>query len=211
MSALSAIHAKRRDVHSLKEDDAWYDFVEKHTGQRSTRGLSPKQTKALILALNAMGAKRVTRRKTITGPYAKKIQALWIACWNMGLIKSRDDRSLNRFATKQASVSHANWIRDPEDARAVIEALKKMLERKGVDWFENRLAHPVTHMPGFKIAFAQWRIVMKIEPYSSQDFGVWVEELTGNQISDCTAENWMDVMNTLGRVVRGHVNDGAVS
>lgn len=203
MSTLKAIHVKRRQVHSLKEDDAWRDFVEKHTGQRSTRGLSPKQTKALLAALDAMGATRTSKRKPISGPYAKKIQALWIACWNMGLVKSRDDRSLNRFAVRQAKVGHASWIREPEDAEAVIEALKKMLERKGVSWRDRKLAPTYTRLPGYKIALAQWWLVQAAKPpFSDLKFDDWVFQQTGVPMPECTPHNWMDLMNTLGRVVR---------
>lgn len=203
MSALAAIHAKRRQVHSLKEDDAWRDFVEKHTGVRSTRSLTPNQTKALLAALDHMGAgKTVARRKPLTGPYAKKIQALWISCFNLGLIDKLDDKALNAFAVKQASVDHTNWIRDPEDAVAVIEALKAMLVRRGVEWANVKGDPDFMRLPGFKIAVAQWDMVRETAAYSVNTFQAYVRQTSGKLLDAMEYEDWIVVMNQLGKSVR---------
>ena len=203
MSALKAIHVKRRQVHSLKEDETWRDFVEKHTGRRSTRGLTPKQSAALLAALDALGAGKSLRRKSaISGPYAKKIQALWISCWNLGLVKSRDDAALNSFAAKQAKVDHASWIRDHDDAVAVIEALKKMLERRGVEWANLRDDPKHMRLPGFKVAIAQWEVVKHKAPFAGNTFKGYVYRLTQTDLPDMTADDWIVVMNALGLAIR---------
>ncbi|WP_224825617.1 regulatory protein GemA [Cognatishimia sp. MH4019] len=211
MSALRAIHAKRRQVHSLNEDDTWRDFVEKHTGQRSTRGLSHKQSNALLAALDDMGAGKITRkRSTLSGPYAKKIQALWISCWNLGLIGSRDDAALNNFAVKQAKVDHANWIREQDDAVAVIEALKKMLERRGVEWSGHRGDPSYMRAPGFKIAAAQWELIKGEAPYAGDTFRGFVYRLTHRNLPDLKDADWITVMNTFGETVRTLKSEGAL-
>ena len=211
MSALQAIHASRRQVHSLKEDETWRDFVEKHTGQRSTRGLTLKQYQALMEALDAMGAGKYPRRKsTITGPYAKKIQALWISCWNLGLIKSRDDAALNSFAIKQAKVDHASWIRHQDDAVAVIEALKKMMERRGVEWYNLRGDPRHMRLPGFKIALAQWEIIKHAAPFASNTFKGYVYLLTQTDLADMTGDDWIEVMNTFGEHIRSLQSEGVL-
>jgi phage gp16-like protein len=211
MSALKAIHAKRRQVHSLKEDETWRDFVERHTGQRSTRGLTPKQSQALLAALDALGAGKSPRRKSaISGPYAKKIQALWISCWNLGLIKSRDDAALNRFAVKQAKVDHASWIRDHDDAVAVIEALKKMLERRGIEWANLRGDPKYMRLPGFKVAIAQWEIVKLKAPFAGNTFKGYVYRLTQTDLPDMTADDWIVVMNTFGERIRSLQSEGVL-
>lgn len=206
MSALAAIHAKRRQVHSLKEDEAWRDFVEKFTGQRSTRGLSPAQEKALLTALDKMGAtKSPRRRQQLSGPYAKKIQALWIGCWNLGLIEKRDDEALNRFAVKQANVDHVNWVRDQEDAVAVVEALKAMMARRGVNWSPpSPLSPAYTRQPGYQIAVAQWLIV-KGMPDLNMSLAEYVDTIVGRRFDEMHHSDWIAVMNALGRKVRAQV------
>ncbi|MBI1495381.1 regulatory protein GemA [Halocynthiibacter styelae] len=208
MSSLQAIQIKRRQLvqaHGLDEDD-WRDLVQRMTGQRSTRNLKPVQSRALLGELDRLLGGRYEApskgsRKSLSGPYAKKLQALWIACWNMGIIDSADDKALNAFAVRQANVSHANWIRHQEDAVAVIEALKSMLERHGVDWTNYNLSPVHCSLPGFKIACAQWR---KLEDFSrqGQTLSEYVRHLVDRPFAEMTAEDWIVVMNDLGRKIR---------
>ncbi|PIE13806.1 MAG: hypothetical protein CSA70_03565 [Rhodobacterales bacterium] len=202
MSALKAIHAKRRQVHSLKEDDDWRAFVEKHTGQRSTRGLSPSQTKALLAALDDMGAPKIKPKAKLSGPYATKLQALWISCWNLGLVRNPRDEALMAFATHQAKVDHANWIRDHRDAMAVIEALKSMMERAGVDWFTYPDAASYEAQPGYKIAKAQWAKISKTAPYAGSTFHGYLFHLVRKNMNELSREDWIYIMNSFGESLR---------
>jgi phage gp16-like protein len=213
MNAIKAIHAKRRQVFSLKEDEAWRDFVNKHTGQTSTKGLSPNQTRALLGALDDMGAARSQKpkRSQLSGPYAKKIQALWISCWNLGLIEEPNDIALNVFATRQANVDHANWIRDQEDAVAVIEALKKMMERKGVDWRIYRGDPKAWALPGYKVARAQWEMINHSHAYADQSFEACVQRIAGVTVGEMKSRDWIEVMNSFGEQVRKLKSEGAVA
>lgn len=202
MSALAAIHAKRRQVYSLREDEAWRDFVEKHTGGRSTKSLSPAQSKALLAALDAMGATGggAKPRRPLEGPYAKKMQALWIACWNLGIVEKRDDKALNAFARKQAGVGHANWIRHADDARAVVEAMKAMLARYGVDWspINPRFQHAFCDEPGYRIAAAQIGHL----PGLRKTLAEVCRETCHSDMASMTRDQWIIVMNHLGRMIR---------
>ena len=205
MSALSAIHIKRKQL-GIHEDD-WRDVVERMTGQRSTKNLTPKQSYALLAELDRlMGGRNISpskpSRKPIEGPYAKKIQALWIAGWNVGEIKDRSDEALNKWATGQAKVDHANWIRSHEDAVAVVEALKKMLERHGVDWRAPTKGDPkFLGLPGYKIAVAQWKMV-EARPEMVSNFAAYVRSLTEKAPDELSPDEWIIVMNALGRIIR---------
>ena len=69
MSALAAIQIKRRKLGL--EDEDWRDIVERVTGQRSTKGLNPKQTRALLGELDRLSggkaeAARSKRPSTMT-------------------------------------------------------------------------------------------------------------------------------------------------
>ena len=134
MSALRAIHAKRRVLGYEADEDAWRDILERVTGQRSAKGLTPKQAQAVCDELDRLGAGKAPSspaRTRLEGPYAKKLQALWLLCWNLGLVESRKDEALAAFAVRQTGLGHASWVREHRDAVAVIEALKAMLERGG--------------------------------------------------------------------------------
>lgn len=204
MTALRAIHAKRRQVASLKDEDTWRDFVEKHTGQRSTRGLNTRQEKAILTALDALTGTTRRQSKPIQGRYAPKLQALWIACWNLGLIQSPSNEALNTFAVGQSSVSHVNWVRDHEDAVSVIEALKKMLERKGVDWRKPLKSSPdYMSEPGYKIAIAQWQLIKMTPPWKGQGFHGALNSLGHARIAEMNSRDWIAVMNTFGETIRG--------
>lgn len=206
MSALRAIHAKRRQIGLEADEDAWRDLLERCTGQRSAKGLTPKQTKAVLAELDRLGAGKApankARRRKLEGPYAAKIQALWIGCWNLGIVKNRSDTALNAFATKQAKVSHANWIREQRDAVAVIEALKKMLERHGVGFQEPGKFEPAyTGRPGYRIALAQWSLLGAHQAFE-MSFAQYVDTIVGCRPDEVSHQQWMTVMNALGQKVR---------
>jgi hypothetical protein len=79
-----------------------------------------------------------TRRKPLEGKFAGKLQALWIAGWNLGLVRDRDDRALLAFVKRQTGIDHTRFLRHGQDAMKAIEALKGWLERSGgVDWKEH--------------------------------------------------------------------------
>jgi len=205
MSALGAIHARRRRLGYEADDEGWRDLVERTTGQRSLKGLKPKQSLALLDELNRLGGNRAPAAKPgfhLSGQYAPKLQALWIACHNLGVIENRDDAALNAFASKQAKVGHANWIRKAEDVTVVVEALKAMLARVGVVWANKRGAQAYTRENGYKIAAAQWQVVRDVPPFSGTNFQGWVLRRTGKDMADLTKNDWIGVMNDLGVAVR---------
>lgn len=199
MSHLKAIHSKRRQVASLKDDDTWRDFVELHTGQRSTKNLSNKQAMALIKALNDLGAPDVRAKgPALDGPFSKKIVALWIACWNLGLVSTASNKALMAFVRKQCGIDHVDWIRDAKNGRAVVEALKSMLAREGVDWSPIDPSEPAyMDTPGFRIASAQLA-------KAGDTLGIrkYVDLVLDTDPEELTSEQWIEVMNGLGRRLR---------
>lgn len=200
MNHLKAIHSKRRQVPSLTDEDAWRGFVELHTGQRSTKSLSNKQAMALINALNSMGAPDTRKPYSVPeGPYSKKITALWIACWNMGLVASPTDKALTSFARRQCQIDHIGWIRDARDAQAVIEALKSILERKGVDWSPTAKTDPFfMDTPGFRITAAQIALLTDMRCSLREHIRTQLQKT----MSEMTSDDWIIVMNDLGRRIR---------
>lgn len=196
MSALAAIQIKRRQL-GLDDDD-WRDIVERVTGQRSTKGLNPKQTNALLGELDRLTGGRAPRRKMLQGAFVPKIQALWISAWNLGLVASREDQQLIAFVRRQTGIDHANWLLDNADALKVIEALKAMLARRGVRWTFGKYEPAYARLPGFQIARAQYAMLHD----GDGDFFQWLHGQYGLLTEDMTYDDWIPVMNRLGRKVR---------
>ncbi|MBP8931266.1 MAG: regulatory protein GemA [Paracoccus sp.] len=206
MSALAAIQIKRRKLGL--EDEDWRDIVERVTGQRSTKGLNPKQTRALLGELDRLsGGKAEAARKPLSGPFTAKIQALWISCWNLGLVASRDDKQLLAFVKRQTGIDHANWVLDNADAVRVIEALKSMMTRRGVRWHFTKADPAAVKMPGFQVARAQYALLHQ----DDAGFLGWLHDETGHLVENMSYADWVPVMNRLGRKVRAAIAAGEIS
>lgn len=207
MNTMGAIHAALRAREIDKEDAR--DRFERVTGLRSLKAMDDDQRQAVLRDLNSDGFKGASkghlrgsgaganrRRKTLTGPYAKKLQALWIAGWNLGLVRNRDDKALLAFVKRMTGLEHTQFLHDAANAKKVIEALKSWLAREaGVNWSLNR-AH------GFQIALAQSELLMKRD--RSVDGCLTLEswlrrEGLSKSLSD---RQWITVMNALGQQVR---------
>lgn len=207
MSALAAIQIKRRQI-GLDDDD-WRDIVERVTGQRSTRGLTLTQTRALLGELDRLtGGSAPQGRRMLQGAFVPKIQALWISAWNLGLVTSREDRQLIAFVRRQTGIDHANWLLDNADALKVIEALKAMLARRGVRWTFARNEPAYVRLPGYQIARARYALIHS----ATVGFEAWIHGQYGQLPGYMSYEDWIPVMNRLGRQVRqklGPVGDQA--
>lgn len=208
MSALAAVQIKRRQL--CIEDEDWRDLVERVTGQRSTRDLKPGQLRDLLAELDRLAGGRETasghRRKQLQGPYAPKLQALWISCWNLGLVASRDDKALIGFVRRQTHIDHPNWVVTPEDALKAIEAMKAMLARRGVRWSFGKLSPDYIRRPGYQITRAQFALVGS----PAQSFDGWVADQAGKPVDQMGHEDWIPLMNRLGRLVRIAVRTGQI-
>ncbi|MGB3408602.1 MAG: regulatory protein GemA [Jannaschia sp.] len=212
MSALRRIMAMRREVVCLYDDEDWRDVLERTTGQRSAKGLSVVQSHAVIAELQRLGAKGVSKgpskdgKTRLSGQYAPKLQALWLSCWNLGLIDDKSDAALNTFAKRQTGLGHGNWIRDPDHAKAVIEALKAMLARGGVKWGN---LHPIPgaewiERPAARVAMAQFRALAGCEAVAGRSFQSWIREATGRAAADLERGEWLSIVTRLGQLVRAN-------
>jgi hypothetical protein len=63
-------------------------------------------------------------------PLALKARAMWKSLWNLGAVRSGDERALEAFAKRQLGVDRLQWA-DAAIAYRLIEALKGMAERAG--------------------------------------------------------------------------------
>jgi len=204
MSAVKAIYAGIRALGIGEEDDR-RDLYERVTGKRRLREMTPSDKESVVAELRRLGFRRQIKRRPLTGPFAAKLQALWISAWNLGLVRNRSDKALLAFVKRQSGIDDTRFLQDADDARVVIEALKSWIAREGgVDWSNfDRLEWLKKH--GAKVALAQW---LKLEPNlgdaSFAKFQAAVFAITGpraNLVAVGDAD-WRAVMNDFGARIR---------
>lgn len=134
MSALAKIHVLK--AKAGLDDEDYRAMLERLTGKRSAKNMTPREHLTVIAHLE--GGSAVTDfggRRKLDGRFAKKLQALWIAGWNLGVVHNRDDKALLAFVKRQTGLEHTRFLADAGDAARAIEALKGWLAREaGVDW-----------------------------------------------------------------------------
>ncbi|PYE86891.1 regulatory protein GemA [Phyllobacterium leguminum] len=202
MSTIRAIKTAIREL-GIEEDDE-RDLYERLTGIRHASSMTPKQQEIVLGELRRLGFKPYSKgtRKTLDGPYAKKLQALWIGACNLGLFHRRDDDAIISFAKRQTGIDHVRWVRYPDDAQKVIEALKgKMAHDAGVDWSTDKNQRPWQKAPGYRIARAQWAILLKAGSVAGE-LESWLDAHGFPQPPFMDKSEWQKVMNSLGVKVR---------
>jgi len=210
MSALAKIHIAKKQLGL--DDDTYRALLLRVVGKESSRDMSAAEHGRLLAEFERLGfnpASKAPRKggkapaKSLAGPYAKKLQALWIAGWNLGLIFDRQDSALLAFVSRQTGIERTDWLRDAASAQKAIEALKSWLARDGgVNWSVERMTPEHKQRHGYQIAAAQW-----LRLFPSGDMGaLWVEVSAILKRSIVTTKptdaEWITVMNTLGRRLR---------
>jgi hypothetical protein len=209
MRALATIHVGLKQL-GIEDEDA-RDLYERQTGKRSLRAMSAAEHDAVIGELRRLGFTKASNgsRKRLEGRFAKKLQALWIAAWNLGLVRNRADEALIAFVKRQTGIDHVRFVRHPEDAARAIEALKAWMARDGgVEWGRSNGYEFLKHDAG-KIAWAQFcAIVPGATLMGNRDgFHRMVGQALGRDLplaglGALAPEDWRIVMNAFGARIR---------
>lgn len=204
MTLVQSIHGAR---HRLGlDDETARDFYERTVGKRRLTLMTGGEQQRVLDALNATAP---ARKVGLTGPYAKKLQALWIAGWNLGLVGDRTDGAMLAFVHRQTGIEHTRFLRDAADARKAVEGLKAWLARDGgVGWGSSCGRDFLAHDQG-KIAWAQWSILdpaADLATYGGDcSFHGAVKDIVGTRwvtIGSLKPADWREVMNAFGKRVR---------
>lgn len=220
MSALATINIGVKQL-GIGEDDK-RDFYERLTGERSLRAMTPAQLKAIVDELIRMGFKPASKgfQKRLEGKYGGKLQALWIAGYNLGLIRNKDDAALLAFVKRQTGIDHTRFLRYNSDADKAIQALRGWLSRDGgVDWSKSRFLPDWTQANGYRIARAQLLKLVELNGLFitagfmvDETHAVLEKWLLANGFAPpdlMTDRQWIDAMNKLGVLIRAAQKDGA--
>lgn len=208
MTALRAIHAGCRQLGL--DDDMKRGLYVRVTGKRSAGEMSEVERRKVIEELRRQGFRQGSKgvRKALEGKFAKKLQALWIGGWNLGLIRNRDDAALLAFVKRQTGLDHTRFLHHGDDAAKAIEALKSWMTREAsVDWSIGKEMMHHECLAGFKIARAQSRL---LNPHLAGNvylqrmaFHRLIDEIDGRLLAARDTESdWIPIMNELGKRIR---------
>lgn len=191
------------------DEDTYRDFLEREAGVRSTKALSFTAAGRVIDRLRISSGQASWAKGTVAGldsPIAKKMQALWLTGYNLGLIHDRTDKAMLSFLERQTGVSHTRFLSHPSEATATIEALKSWLARAGgVKWpIERRRDDPDILDIKLAVVEAQWERLLdlgarqpiaNLETYASKVAG----RLAWDQFE---SHHYDEVQRSLGRRIR---------
>lgn len=118
------------------DEDMRRDFIAREAGVRSTKELDAAAAGRVIDKLRPLaGAATSGAVAGLDTPVGGKLRALWIAGYDLGVVRDRSDRAMLAFLERQSGVSHTRFLSNPGEATAAIEALKSWLARDGkVAW-----------------------------------------------------------------------------
>ena len=128
-----------RAIHAIKTrtklNEMSYRAMLSAYGVASSKDLSREDADRLIIRMRDIpGASTPLQRAKATGRYAGKLQAMWLALYNLGAVVDRRDGAMHAFLERQTGVEHTRFLQQASDAHKAIEALKAWLIREGVVW-----------------------------------------------------------------------------
>ncbi|HAU78267.1 MAG TPA: GemA protein, partial [Agrobacterium sp.] len=92
----------------ITEEDAQRAIYSRVTGQPRLSLMTPKQQDAVMLELRRLGYKPVAvrgnARRRLDGRYAPKMQSLWIAAYNLGIVEDRENRAQEAYVKRQTGL-----------------------------------------------------------------------------------------------------------
>ncbi|WP_316191281.1 MULTISPECIES: regulatory protein GemA [unclassified Bradyrhizobium] len=134
-SMISTIHVLKGKA--ALDDDTYRDFLARETGKRSAKELTVREAGRVIDQLRAAAGEPgpVGAVSGLDGAIGSKLRALWIAGFNLGIVRDRSDRAMLAYLQRQTGVSHIRFLQMAGSGAAAIEGLKSWLTRAGgVEW-----------------------------------------------------------------------------
>jgi hypothetical protein len=113
-------------------------FMRGRAGVDSAKLLTAAQADLVIAALRNIAGDKARPPGSVAGldsVVAKKLRALWIAAYNLGVVRDRTDRAMLAFVERQTGVSHTRFLGEPAQGNKAVEGLKSWLAREAsVTW-----------------------------------------------------------------------------
>jgi hypothetical protein len=206
-------------IHVLKaqagmDDDTYRDFLARESGgKRSSKELSVREATRVIERMSDLAGDSGAATGAVTGldsPVGRKLRALWIAGYDLAIVRNRTDKAMLNFLERQVGVSHVRFLKDARDGASAIEGLKSWLARQG------KVAWPAdtSNVIASKRAVldAQWRRLIElgevkavgsaVDPMEDLQFYA-VRIVRQNRWDTMQAHDYDEVQAALGRKLRG--------
>lgn len=198
------------------DDDTYRGMLHRVTGKVSLRVMTEIEKQNVIEDLKQKGfdpsVKNTSKggRKRLTGKYAAKLQALWIAGYNLGIVTNGSDEALIAFVKRQTKLDHVRFLHEPNDANQAIESLKRWLNRAaGVSWAKDPLVADWANQPHGQIVLAQWNLLTKAGRTNDERLSETAWCICGYDgkplLNNLKPKEWQAVMNELGKRIRASI------
>lgn len=213
MSAAPASTSQIAIIHMLAakarmDEDTYRSFLLREGGARSTKKLSRAAAGAVIDRLRTIVREPVWAKGAVAGldtPIARKLQALWLTGYNLGLIHDRTDRAMLSFLERQTGVSHTRFLHHPSEATPAVQALKSWLRRDGgVEWpIETRRDDSDIVDLKQAVLEAQWRRLIALDDtFSTRDLADFAAKITHRRFAEFESAHFDQVQKALGVRIR---------
>ena len=198
---LRTLHARAREVGM--DDDLRRSIQLGVTGKESARDMTVTELRRV---LDSFSRKRAPRGDELPRhAMTKKLRALWISGWHLGVVRDRTDEALCAYVAQALGLDAARWAKDRMPT--AVEEVKRLLAREGgVDWSPIRIVWAggrieTRDAPRVRVLEAQWRrlqelgeirIAGALDHYVSRIAGVGVRPL--DQLEDEQADEAIRVL-----------------
>ena len=153
------VHAEARS-RGIGTDDR-RDLQRRATGKESCADMTVDELRSVVAAMGT------SRDRLPRGSGSRKLRALWLSAYNLGVVQDRRETALAAFLRNQAGVDAAAWTA-PRDLAGAVEALKAWIARvANVDWRPHTLLGQDGRTrqfaaPRARVLEAQWRILHEL-------------------------------------------------
>lgn len=116
-----------------------HDLQLRVTGKTSLTDMTPAEQEQVLAELKARGFRMAGKRPAAKRGDTRFAHVLWRKLHEAGAVEQKGARGLNTFVRKRfegawgAAVLDVDQMRDPAQIATVIEALKAMCKRAGID------------------------------------------------------------------------------
>lgn len=202
MSALAKIHVLKKQA--MLDDDTYRDILERETGKRSSKSMSHSEHLQVIDALTAIAPKQDNQRAT--GKFARKLQALWIAGYNLGVVSNKSDQAMMAFLKRQTGLEHHRFLQGGKDANKAIDALKLWI-RRGTQNYElfthDQNLPPLQNDFRFQVCIHIWSQLVVLDKAPEGTLTAYLYSIGGQEdLRLFTSNDWFQAMNRLGKLYR---------
>lgn len=189
------------------DEETYRALLERVTGKTSSKACSISELEAVVREFVNLGwkpkrtapARSGKARPMASSEVAAKARALWLSLWHLGVVRDPSESALTAFCKRQTGMADLAWIRDQRQAEKLIEALKKMAMRAGVDWSASTGGGGDRE----RVMLAQAKILKAAGAVPPEGMLAFALKITGRPaIFDFQDKDWDALIAALGELVR---------